>query len=196
MDIGGSQISTTKYNSELFAELETSSQSLVLKLYGNEHPYYKGLKESLKYYENAKQIRGIFKAIKREIDDGFILSIRDLVSAEIFSDFIEMAEYLLKENYKDASAVIIGSVLENRLRLLTSANELEIYDQNGNPKKANMLNIDLYKADIYGKLEQKSVVAWLDLRNQAAHGHYDKYDKTQVEMMLSYVRDFISRVKL
>ncbi|AUC76878.1 hypothetical protein [Olleya sp. Bg11-27] len=195
-DMGFGEFATTKYNVELYAELKNSTKSLVLKLYGNEHPYYTDLNKSLTNFGGAKNSKGILTAIKLEIQDGFILSIRDLLSAEIFTDFIEMAEYLLKEKYKDPAAVIIGSVLENRLRLLMSANDIDILDNKGKPKKASSLNDELYKADIYGKLDQKSIVAWLDLRNQAAHGHYDQYNQQQVEMMLNYVRDFVNRVRL
>ena len=195
-DMGFGTFATTKYNVELYSELKNSTKSFVLKLYGNEHPYYSDLTKSLRNFEGAKNSKGILNAIKLEIQDGFIFSIQDLVSAEIFTDFIEMAEYLLKEKYKDAAAVIIGSVLENRLRLLMSANDIDILGSNGNPKKASLLNDELYKADVYGKLEQKSIVSWLDLRNNAAHGHYERYDQKQVEMMLNYTRDFINRVKL
>lgn len=196
IDMGFGPQATTKYNVELYAEFKSSIKSLVLKLYGNEHPFYVDLNKSLTNFGETNNAKGILNAIKLEINDGFILSIRDLVTGELFSDFIEMAEYFLKENYKDPSAVIIGSVLENRLRSLMLANNLDILDQKGKPKKASFLNDELYKEDIYGKLDQKSIVAWLDLRNQAAHGHYAEYNQQQVEMMLNYVRDFINRIKL
>jgi hypothetical protein len=195
-DMGFGTIATTKYNVELYSELKNSTKSLVLKLYEKEHPYYSDLNKSLTNLGGTKNAKGILKAIKLEIQDGFIISIRDLLSAEIFTDFIEMAEYLIQEKYKDAAAVIVGSVLENRIRILMSENDMEIFDQKGNPKKASLINDELYKADIYGKLDQKSIVAWLDLRNQAAHGHYEQYNLQQVELMLSYVRDFLNRVKL
>ena len=196
IDIGTGPIPTTKYDVELYAELKNSTKSLVLKLFGNEHPYYVDLNKSLTNFGGSDNTKGILTAIKLEIEDGFILSIRDLVSAEVFSDFIEMAEYFLKEKHKDPSAVIVGSVLENRLRSLMTANNLDSLDQKGKQKKASTLNDELYKADVYGKLDQKSIVAWLDLRNQAAHGHYDQYNQQQVEIMLNYVRDFITRIRL
>ena len=195
-DLGFGPVATTKYNVELYSEFKNSIKSLVLKLYGNEHPFYIDLYKSLTNFSGVDNGKGILNAIKLEIKDGFILSIRDLVSGEVFSDFIEMAEYFLKEKYKDPSSVIIGSVLENRLRSLMSANNLDTLDQKGKPKKASSLNDELYKANVYGKLDQKSIVAWLDLRNQAAHGHYNEYNQQQVEMMLNYVRDFINRIKL
>jgi hypothetical protein len=195
-NVGFGPMETTKYNVELYSEFKNSTKSLVLKLYGNEHPFYIDLNKSLTNFGGTDNAKGILNAIKLEIKDGFILSIRDLVSGEVFSDFIEMAEYFLKEKYKDPAAVIIGSVLENRLRSLMSANNIDTLDQKGKPKKASSLNDELYKSDIYGKLDQKSIVAWLDLRNQAAHGHYSEYNQQQVEMMLNYVRDFINRIKL
>src|SRR4051794_19965214 len=61
------------------------------------------------YQSNAEYGRGILKAIKNEIDNGWLVTMKGIVSAEIFTDFLEMAEHLLKEKYKDAAAVIIGS---------------------------------------------------------------------------------------
>jgi hypothetical protein len=43
------------------------------------------------------------------------------------------------------------------------------------------------------KMDQKNVTAWLDLRNKAAHGHYEQYQKEQVALLISGVRDFITR---
>jgi flagellar biosynthesis chaperone FliJ len=61
-------------------------------------------------------------------------------------------------------------------------------------KKAEQLNADLVKAEIYSKLDQKAVTTWLDLRNKAAHGKYDEYEARQVEIMNQGVIEFISRV--
>ena len=109
-----------------------------------------------------------------------------------------MAEYLLSEGYKDASAVIIGSVLEEHLRQLCQANSIDIEVLSGRkkiPKKADVMNADLAKAGVYGKLEQKNVTAWLDLRNNAAHGKYSLYNADQVRTMYEGVLEFASRVK-
>ena len=49
------------------------------------------------------------------------------------------------------------------------------------------------RAEVYSKLDQKNVTAWLDLRNKAAHGHYDQYESAQVGLLISGFRDFITR---
>lgn len=108
-----------------------------------------------------------------------------------------MAEHLLTNDYKDAAAVITGSVLEEHLRQLCIKNAIEIeFEQNGEikSKKADRMNSDLSKADFYNKLDHKSVTTWLDLRNKAAHGKYDVYNKDQVALMLQGITEFMSRV--
>jgi hypothetical protein len=43
-------------------------------------------------------------------------------------------------------------------------------------------------------LQQKSVTAWLDLRNKAAHGRHSEYDAAQVSALIRDVRDFMTRL--
>jgi hypothetical protein len=107
-----------------------------------------------------------------------------------------MAEYLLKEDYKDSAAVMTGSVLEEHLRQLCIRNSIPIETiKDGKPvaKKAALLNSELASANIYNKLDLKSILSWLDLRNKAAHGHYTEYTREQVELLYQGVTNFISR---
>lgn len=126
-----------------------------------------------------------------------LLTLEKSVSAEIFSDFLEMATHLLEQDYKDPAAVMIGSVLEENLRQLChSAGTATEIEKEGVliPKKADRLNSDLAKAEVYTKLDQKSVTVWLDLRNKAAHGKYNEYGKEQVELMMQGVTEFLARM--
>ena len=109
-----------------------------------------------------------------------------------------MADHLHYQKYKDAAAVVAGSVLEEHLRQLCAAASLPVEDSSQGrslPRKADSLNADLAKAGKYSKLDQKTVTAWLDLRNKAAHGKYSEYTIEQVALMLAGVREFISRVR-
>lgn len=137
-------------------------------------------------------ITGLLKGIHHELDKGLLSDIKQLLQADIFADFLEMAEHLLKENYKDASAVIIGSVLEDTLRKLADANGVAT-SKSGKSLTIDPLNVALVKAGVYNKLVQKQITSWADLRNKAAHGHYDDYDRNQVEMFLLFTQDFCSR---
>jgi hypothetical protein len=138
-------------------------------------------------------LRGILYALRNDYAAGHLQSFVELVHADIFADFLIMAEYLLQQGYKDPAAVVTGSVLESHLRKLCDKNGIPVVRSDGSPKKADTLNSELAGVDVYSKLDQKSVTAWLDLRNKAAHGHYTEYTQEQVVLMLQAVRDFATR---
>tara|TARA_R100001369_G_C3302953_1_gene166052 strand:- start:834 stop:1319 length:486 start_codon:yes stop_codon:yes gene_type:complete len=107
-----------------------------------------------------------------------------------------MAEHLLKSDNKDAAAVIIGVLLEEHLRQLRTNNKIDVANEKDGkliPLKAKRINSKPDKVGIYNKIDQNGVTAQLDLRNNAAHGNYSKYDKRQVEMMYDFVLNFISK---
>jgi hypothetical protein len=137
-------------------------------------------------------LAGVLSAVRADYESGYMQRVEALINADVFGDFLEMADELLSKDYKDPAAVIVGSVLEEHLRKLAGNAGLEV-EADGRPRKADTLNADLRKADVYNNLEQKSVTAWLDLRNKAAHGQYDEYDKAQVEALLRDVRAFMLR---
>ncbi|MDA3885608.1 MAG: hypothetical protein PF638_08450 [Candidatus Delongbacteria bacterium] len=188
----------TQVDNEKYLELKTGVLSFIEFIYGVKHSYYNTFTNEVKsnYPYQVLNIKGILNSIKKEIDEGWLNSLKGLVSAEIFSDFLEMAEHLLEEDYKDPAAVMTGSVLEEHLRNLCTSNLIEVTIVKNNkqyPKKADLLNSELAKEGIYDILDQKSITSWLDLRNKAAHGHYSKYTKEQVDVMLQGVNDFIER---
>jgi hypothetical protein len=135
---------------------------------------------------------GILRAMRADYAAGYFTNIAELIHADLFADFLEMSDHLLSQGYKDPAAVMTGSVLEEHLRKLC--------DKCGIPtitgetsKKADLLNAELAAASAYSKLDQKSVTAWLDLRNKAAHGKYSEYTKEQVQMLQDGVRHFMTR---
>lgn len=144
----------------------------------------------------VRYLFGVVQALQEDLAKGYLRSLEELVHAELFADFLEMAQHLLNEGFKDAAAVIAGSSLEAHLRQLCQKNTIDVEVASGAdvaPKKADRLNSDLASANVYGKLDQKSVTAWLDLRNKAAHGKYGEYEKAQVGLMVAGIRDFITR---
>lgn len=184
---------------ELYNNFRTASLSFLKNTFGEAHPYYEVFNDRVttgSFASAVEEGRGILKAAKDEIDKGWFVTVKGIVSAEIFSDFLEMAGYLLSEDYKDAAAVMIGSVLEEHLRQLCKKHSIPIeIIKNGKNvlKKADQLNSELAGENVYNKLDQKQVMTWQDLRNKAAHGRYTDYAKEQVELMHQGVMDFISR---
>jgi hypothetical protein len=180
-----------------FRAFRASALSFLANLIGTKEIYYNTFDSSVVYFKThcLKIAIELLQKIRKDFDDGWLQNLKGLISAEIFSDFLEMAEHLLEENYKDPSAVIIGSVLEENLRELCTRNgiaitSIDLKTNKTKPNKAETMNVDLCKKRVYNILVQKSVTAWLDLRNKAAHGKYGEYDLPQVKNLLHSVRDF------
>jgi hypothetical protein len=137
---------------------------------------------------NEHELAGVLKALRADYEAGYIQTIRELIHGETFSDFLDMASHLLREKYKDAAAVIAGGVLEQHLRALCAKNGVTPI-----PINLNALNDALYRQspEAYGSQIMKQVTAWADIRNDVAHGHYDRIDAKQVELMIAGIRHFM-----
>jgi hypothetical protein len=184
-------------NTGLWVGFRTAALSFIKMLYGENHPYYTDFdkRTEFAYLDYVYAGVHVLLSIKSEIENGWLISFKKLVSAEVFSDFLEMSKYLLDQKFKDPAAVMIGSVLEEHLRFLCINHSIEVTYKSGESvkyKKADYLNSELTKSSVYGTLEQKNVTAWLDLRNKAAHGKYDEYTIELVNIMYLGVLNFIT----
>lgn len=196
--IKGSELGFPDY--KYWAGFRSSALSLIKNLFGEKHIYYKDFD---KYTDTAhipkiKSGISILCSIVTEIELGWFKTYKEIISAEVFSDFLEMSKYLLDQKFKDPAAVMIGSVLEEHLRFLCEKKSIEIFIRSGDnekPKKADTLNSELHKAEVYGLLDHKNITAWLDLRNKAAHGKYNEYTIEHVSIMYAGVQHFLTIIK-
>lgn len=181
--------------------LVTKAIAAIHRIGGSSSSYAKEVERILSKLEllhlHTTSIMGVVAALRDDLKAGYIQSLVELVHSDVFADFLEMAQHLCDTAYKDAAAVIAGSTLESHLRSLChkACISVENIKSNGDvlPKKAEAMNSDLASAEIYSKLDQKSITAWLDLRNKAAHGRYSEYSQEQVSILVSGIRNFIAR---
>ena len=148
-------------------------------------------KKAAPYYQVALQI-GVAKALLSDIENDYLTSFEETIHGDLFADYVEMAAHLVETGYEDPAAVLAGSTLEVHLRQLCKKHDVAA-EPDGKMKKTQTLNQDLVKAGAYTKFYQKSITAWLDIRNNAAHGKYDKYTAGQVKDLISFVRGFIEK---
>lgn len=141
-------------------------------------------------YGHLCEIQGVLRAVQHDLDGGLLVDIRKLLQADIFADFLQMAEHLLNEGHKDACAVLISGVLEDSLRKLSEHHGLPLVSPQGRPFTIDPLNAALAKAGVYPPLNQKQITTWANLRNDAAHGYYTKYSAEDVKQMLLFVQRF------
>lgn len=170
----------------------TSCLSLVARVFGESSPHYLRLQEQFVNYPkwpNVQQAFGVLLAVKDDFESGSLFSIKRLIEAELFDEFLEQAEHLFKAGYFQPAAVIAGSVLEDGLRKLCEANGIAL----SSAPKLDLMNSELAKKAVYSKLIQKRITALADLRNNAAHGKWGEFEKSDVELMIRDIRDFMAK---
>lgn len=129
---------------------------------------------------------GILQAAYDDLKLGLLEDTKTLITAEVFSDFIEQAEYLLKEGYRLPAAVLVRAVIEDGMRTLCNKYGISLP---GRPK-LDWMNSELTKAGVYNKNIQKQVTAWAGIGNSAAHGKLNEFTKVDVKNMVSGVINF------
>ena len=135
---------------------------------------------------------GVVRALHAAYSHGYLLNVQQLVRGDMFEDFLDMAEHLIEQGYKDSVAVLAGGVLEEHLRQLCRRHGVDIQGMHGS-KPASRMNDELVGAGAYSKLDAKNVSAWLGLRNSAAHGKFADYNQEQVKLVTLGVRELLAR---
>lgn len=139
------------------------------------------------------KLSGILYSLRDDYANDFLNSFNEMIDADIFTDILEQAEYLLKQGYFRASAVVAGVALESHLRKLAEKNQIPITSDNGKYVKADSLNGDLLKNQIIDKTMNKSITSWLGLRNDAAHPDAKQIDEGMIELMIAGIKVFIEK---
>lgn len=186
----------TKYGSYeqvdelLLDEWKVKVKSLIVKTCGEDGEHIKAFnkaEEPQSYddlYKRFKRVKPVFLAAKDDFQGGFLTSVRNLVQAELFDSEIEQASELLSSGYKGPAAVVAGVILETSLRDICGQNSIA-------HGKLDKMNSDLAKAGVYNKLQQKRITAIADIRNNAAHGHWESFSESDVSEMIRDVGNFL-----
>ena len=183
-------IAPDEVNNTSFHEWKNNTQNFILLVCGENSPYYKNFVDGVKsaYPGDVEHGIGILTALKEDIELGFLTRVRDLVSAEIFTDFIEMARHLLDNNYKDSAASLMGAVLENGLRQIAQKHSVDVKSNDD----IGSLNTKLADKEVYNRLIQKQIQAWKAIRDSADHGKFSEYKAEDVKSMLEGVQRFLT----
>ena len=139
------------------------------------------------------ELGGILQSLRHDYANDFLKNFDELVDAEIFTDILEQAEYLLSQDYVIASAVVAGVALESHLRKLAEKNLIAITKDDGGYINAEFLNGELRKKEIIDKTINKSITGWLGLRNDAAHPGTKKQNDGLIEPMIAGIKIFIQQ---
>jgi hypothetical protein len=176
---------------ESYTNWKTKARHLLATACGVDSVHYKDFveRENDGFYStnhsDLLQVRAVFNAAREDFDGGMLNSFRSMVQAEVFSTELDQAHELMKGGYITAAAVVAGAVLETTLRRLCEDAEIEA----GSLSK---MNADLTKSGVYNLLVNKRITALADIRNNAAHGHPEKFTKADVADMITKVEVFVA----
>jgi septation ring formation regulator EzrA len=185
-----------------FFSLRTKVLSLIEMLSGNSQ-YMQKLADEVRELESkiaqAKILKGIIDGLKEDYEEGMLENMTSLIEANIAADYLGQAEQLLKEGQPGQydhvpAAVLTGAILEDALRRLCQRQipPITVTTSKSTPKTLNPLIDDLKKAGLFNELKAKQFRAWADIRNAAAHGQFDEFNRTDVEQMLAGVQNFLA----
>lgn len=175
-----------------YYRFRTESMNLVRRSCGEDSDHYRELKRIAETKDTSTNSYyfihcfGVLEAAQRDFEAGILFDMRALVTAEVLGDFIEQSEALLGAGYHVPAASLAGAVLEDTLRKLCEKHSITIPAST----KIDRLNAELARAGVYDKLVQKRITAHADIRNNADHGHFDKFAKSDVEDMVKWIRTF------
>ncbi len=183
-------IITYELNVGIFVEWRTQALNFLISFLGDNHIYTQNFEEQVKQgnIESIKAGQGILRAVREDVSAGYLTDIRTLISAEVFTDFLEIVDYLLENHLKDPAASLCGAILEDGLRRIASKAGITIK----NREDLNSLNQKCADKEIYTRLVQKKIQVWIDIRNSADHGRFNEYFEQDVREMYEGVSKFLS----
>ena len=116
-------------DSDLFFEWRAQSLNLLRQLVSTEHTYPSSFEhgtEKSGVPSSVKHGLGVLRAATEDLASGHLFDARELIAAEVFADFLEMATHLVAQAYKDAAASLTGAVLEDGLRRAAALRQINV----------------------------------------------------------------------
>ncbi len=194
----------TKYvaDHEAIDQWVVSVKSLLHQVFGPDMPTYVDFYEATRSsYGNGhyrfRVLNSVFRSAKEQFEGGYLFDVQNLVHAEVFSNELEQAEHFLNNKYDVAAAVTVGVVLETTIKKLCTLQSppIDLHGSNDKGKKTDTLITDLKTAGVYNEAVAKQLRAWMNVRNDAAHGTRGngEFDEGEIRRMIDGVQDFVAK---
>ena len=180
-------------NPELLLNWCVKARNLIATACGKEGEHFKSFTEGEQptpYGDNFgifKRVKAVFNAAREDFEGGYLVSVRNLVQAELAGSELDQARALLEAGYSTAAAVVAGVVLETTLGTLCGRKGLAV-------GKLDKMNADLAKEGEYNTLVQKRITALAAIRNSAAHGKTAEFSADDVKALIAEVERFAGDV--
>jgi hypothetical protein len=169
----------------------TSVLNLLKAALGSDSEHYQGFKKACDNEDDSMLVKiqaaqGIFESAKADYERGYVSSLENTVSGEVFGDFVNLAKQSLREGHKDVAAVLACAALEDALKRYARNNGLGVEDKT--------------MQEVVGALKSKRLVGGaqktlLDtmpkIRDYAMHANWGKITAVDVNSVIGFVEQFL-----
>ena len=176
-----------------YTEWRSQASVLLTQVFDSGHTYavsFRSLVEDGARIGHVKRGLGVLEAALEDVERGYLETVKELATAEIFSDFLEQADHLLRNGFSVPAASLAGAVLENGLRSLAARKGVTVRASDN----LSSLNNKIGDQGIYDRLRQSQVAVWIKVRNSADHGRFTEVRDNDVADLIKGVRNLLSSV--
>jgi hypothetical protein len=131
-------------------------------------------------------IVGLLIGSLNDLENGFLIGQEFLIAGEVFDSLLDEAKYLLKYGHIQAAAVLGRVVLEDALKRLARAENID------DTQKADAINTSLRIKERYNLSQENLIKAYLATGNSAAHNKLQTYKKEEVTEQINGIERFIA----
>jgi hypothetical protein len=187
--------------SELANQVFQGTVSALIALHGNDCEQVKSLRqiaEATIYRapgstrladEMLSALSGSLRNLKAELDAGFIGGLQKRMTAEVLTDFVQLAKTVLDESGDDAknvAAVLAAAAYEDVIRRMGSSFAGIIGRDDLSKVIEALKNSGVLVAPQLG-----IALSYLSYRNHALHAEWGKIDRTSVQSVLAFVEQLL-----
>lgn len=167
--------------------------NLFITVFGKDSNYYNNFKSIYDHpghprTDTLESAIGIFRGAKLDYESGFIFSLRNEISGEIFGDFVALAKASLKEGQKDVAAVLACAALEDALKNYAIQHQLQVED-----KTMQEVVSALKSKGLVSGAQKALLNAMPKIRNYAMHANWDKITAEDVGSVIGFVEQMLLR---
>lgn len=176
----------------LAAGWRSQSLNFLTGLLGENAEYTSEFRNKTKTHFYANRVKdgsAILQSLKEDIENGYLQTYRQQLSAEFVGDLIEQAEHLHENGFYQAATSIAGAALESGLREVATSNGITLRGR----EDLNALSDKLKNGGVINELERKQMSFLIGVRNAADHAEFDDVSPNDVTRMVRDVRDLLAK---
>jgi hypothetical protein len=190
MRIVPSRDGITYVDSESWQKWSTNVLNILYAVFGPNSVHYQNFKKIHDNFDGSTSdfgsARGVFIAAKEDFEGGYIFSLKNTISGEIFGDFVALAKQSLSDDYKEVAAVLACAALEDALKRFASTHGLDVEG------KAMQQVVAALKSKGFVTGAQKTLLDTMPkIRDYAMHANWDKIKAPDVSSVIGFVEQFL-----